>query len=99
MALEPLRVVVTGGAGFIGSWVVDAMVEAGHHVIALDNLSRGRAANVNPRAQLVEADLVTSDLDALFADLQPQVISHHAAQASVPGSTADPVHDAMLNVV
>ena len=99
MPTGPQRVLVTGGAGFIGSWVVDAMVDAGHDVVALDNLSHGRRPNVSPRARLVEADLLSSDLDALFAEVRPQVISHHAAQASVPGSTADPVHDATLNVV
>jgi UDP-glucose 4-epimerase len=99
MSTQSRRVLVTGGAGFIGSWVVDAMVDAGHEVVALDNLSRGKKGNLNPRARFVEADLVTSDLGAILAEVRPEVISHHAAQASVPGSTADPVNDATLNVV
>jgi UDP-glucose 4-epimerase len=94
-----VRVLVTGGAGFIGSHVVDAMLEASHEVVALDNLATGRQDNVDPRARFARADLLRDDLEALFAELKPEVISHHAAQASVGGSTADPVHDASLNVV
>src|SRR5579884_1223403 len=75
------------------------MVEAGHDVAALDNLSHGRRDYVNPKARLIVADLLTSDLDAILADFEPEAISHHAAQASVGGSTADPVNDAQLNVV
>jgi UDP-glucose 4-epimerase len=94
-----MRVMVTGGAGFIGSHVVDAMLDAGHDAFQLDNLATGSERNLNPRARFVRCDLLKDDLDALFAELRPEVISHHAAQASVPGSTANPVHDATLNVV
>ena len=94
-----MRVLVTGGAGFIGSHVVDAMLEAGHDVFQLDNLATGNERNLNPRARFVRCDLLKDDVDALFAELRPEVISHHAAQASVPGSTMNPVHDATLNVV
>jgi UDP-glucose 4-epimerase len=94
-----VRVLVTGGAGFIGAHVVDAMLDAGHDVAALDNLATGKQTNLNARARLVRADLVNDDLDPLFAELKSDAISHHAAQASVGGSTANPVHDATLNVV
>lgn len=99
MPAQPQRVLVTGGAGFIGSWVVDAMVAAGHEVVALDDLSHGKREYVNPKARLIEADLLSADLEAIVADVKPSAISHHAAQASVGGSTADPVHDAQVNVV
>ena len=92
-----MRVLVTGGAGFIGSHVVDAMVVAGHDVTALDNLKTGKRRNLNPAARFVEADLLKDDLEAVLQGVD--VISHHAAQASVGGSTADPVYDATLNVV
>jgi UDP-glucose 4-epimerase len=92
-----VRVLVTGGAGFVGSHVVDAMLEAGHEVTALDNLRTGKRRNLNPRARFVEADLLKDDLEPILAGIE--AISHHAAQASVGGSTANPVYDATLNVV
>jgi UDP-glucose 4-epimerase len=95
----PLRCLVTGGAGFIGSHVVDALVEAGHQVLALDNLATGKRAQLNPAASFVEADLRDADLDALLADFRPEVVLHQAAQASVPASVHDPLDDASVNVV
>lgn len=89
------HVVVTGGAGFIGSHVVDAFVERGCRVTVVDNLSSGDRRNVNPRAQFVEADIRDVDLKAL----KPDIVSHHAAQMDVRKSVADPVYDANINVV
>lgn len=92
-----MRILVTGGAGFIGSHVVDAYVEAGHDVQVIDNLSTGRRANVNRDATLHEIDLRGREIENVFAKFQPEVVNHFAAQASVKLSTGDPVHDLEVN--
>ncbi|MDQ2908853.1 MAG: GDP-mannose 4,6-dehydratase [Candidatus Eremiobacteraeota bacterium] len=97
-----MRIIVTGGAGFIGSHVVDAYVERGHEVLVVDNLwshGGGRRENVNPRATFVEADIRDDALARLFTDFRPDIVSHHAAQHSVAISTRDPVFDAQVNVL
>jgi UDP-glucose 4-epimerase len=93
------RAAVTGGAGFIGSWVVDQYLEAGYEVLAIDVKSRDQAQHVSPRAAYAQVDLRDGDVERVLCDFRPDVVSHHAAQASVPGSVADPVHDVMTNVV
>ncbi len=94
-----MRVLVTGGAGFIGSHIVDRLVEEGHEVVVVDDLSSGLTANVNPHARLVDIDICAPELLELAASFRPEVISHWAAQASVPGSVSDPERDATVNVV
>src|SRR5438128_2114370 len=89
------HVLVTGGAGFIGSHVVDAYLERGWRVSIIDNLSTGDRRNVNPGAEFHEADIRGVNL----ADLRPDVISHHAAQMDVRRSVSDPVFDADVNVI
>ena len=89
------HVLVTGGAGFIGSHVVDAYLERGWRVSIIDNLSTGDRGNVNPGAEFHEADIRGVNL----ADLRPDVISHHAAQMDVRRSVSDPVFDADVNVI
>jgi UDP-glucose 4-epimerase len=93
------RAAVTGGAGFIGSWVVDQYLEAGYEVLAIDVKPRAEARNLNPGAAYAEIDLRDGDLEGPLRDFRPDVISHHGAQSSVPSSVADPVRDAMINVV
>ncbi len=93
------RVLVTGGAGFIGSHVVDLLVEQGHAVAVVDNLSTGRRENVNPQAQFFLADIGSPDLAAVFDAVRPQAVVHLAAQASVPVSVADPARDAAVNIL
>ena len=91
---------MTGGAGFIGSHVVDAYVAEGHEVAILDNLSTGREENVNREAQLHRADV--RDLEQVqkaLATFKPEIVNHHAAQSEVPKSVADPGYDALVNVV
>jgi UDP-glucose 4-epimerase len=94
-----MRILVTGGAGFIGSHVVDAFVEAGHDVSVLDNLSTGNAAWVNPGARLHTTDLRSARLAEVFETERPEVVAHLAAQASVGRSVVDPVFDASVNVM
>ena len=95
-----MKILVTGGAGFIGSHVVDAYVSAGHDVAVLDNFSTGRDDNVNPDAQVHRVDV--RDLDRVqtaIGSFKPDVVNHHAAQSEVPKSVADPGYDALVNVV
>lgn len=93
------RVLITGGAGFIGSHVVDLLLAEGHKVAVVDNLSTGRRENVNPQADFFLADIGSPDLAAVFDAVQPQAVVHLAAQASVPASVADPARDAAVNVL
>jgi len=94
-----MRILVTGGAGFIGSHVVDAYVHAGHEVWVLDDLSRGTRANVNPRAQFVRMDLRSPELKDLMATGAFDCVNHHAAQIDVRASVVDPARDAMINIL
>jgi UDP-glucose 4-epimerase len=95
-----LKILVTGGAGFIGSHVVDAYVTAGHEVAVLDNLATGREDNVNPDARLHRVDVRdAAEVSSVIAAFGPEVVNHHAAQAEVPKSVADPGYDALVNVV
>ncbi len=93
-----MKIIVTGGAGFIGSHVVDAYVEEGHEVHVVDNLSSGRMENVNSRAQFYNIDVRSPDFKRLIKEVSPEVINHHAAQISVPESVRDPLTDADINI-
>ncbi|HEV2413571.1 MAG TPA: NAD-dependent epimerase/dehydratase family protein [Candidatus Dormibacteraeota bacterium] len=95
-----MKILVTGGAGFIGSHVVDAYVAAGHEVAVLDNLATGREDNVNSAAQFHRADIRDlAQVQKVIAAFKPDVVNHHAAQSEVPKSVADPGNDAAVNVV
>ena len=95
-----MRILVTGGAGFIASHVADGYVAAGHEVAILDNLSTGHREQVNPAAKFYEVDLrePAAVLGAL-QDFRPEIVNHHAAQASVAISVKEPVLDASINVL
>jgi UDP-glucose 4-epimerase len=93
-----VRAIVTGGAGFIGSHVADALVARGEEVHVLDNLTSGRRENVPKGARLHEGD-IRSDADAVFDDVRPEACFHLAAQADVRVSVDDPVYDADVNVL
>ena len=94
-----MKALVTGGAGFIGSHVVDAFVDAGHDVVVVDDLSTGRRANLNPAATFHEIDVRDPALRQVFEEERPDVVSHHAAQVDVRRSVADPTFDAQVNVL
>ena len=94
------RALVTGGAGFIGSHVVDAYIEAGLDVVVVDNLATGSRENLTSAARLYEVDIRDgAALDRVFAAERPEIVSHQAAQASVRGSMEDPARDAAINVL
>lgn len=94
-----MKILVTGGAGFIGSHLVDALVARGEEVLIIDDLSTGKREYVNPKAQFVERDIcMTAALDVMRA-FKPEVIFHLAAQKSVPESLKHPRKDAEINLV
>jgi UDP-glucose 4-epimerase len=97
---SPGTAVVTGGAGFIGSHVVELLLGEGYHVRVLDDLSTGTRANLRPDVRLDVLDISDRDaLDAAIDDARPAVVFHLAAQASVTRSVAEPVRDCEVNVV
>ncbi|OGL74518.1 hypothetical protein A3E39_00660 [Candidatus Uhrbacteria bacterium RIFCSPHIGHO2_12_FULL_60_25] len=93
------HILVTGGAGFIGSHLVDALLQAGHEVTVIDILSDRNRGNLNPKARNVNADLTKLETIGIVEALAPDVIFHFAGNASVPKSVADPVMDMEINYV
>jgi UDP-glucose 4-epimerase len=95
-----MKILVTGGAGFIGSNVVDALVKDGHEVIVLDNLSTGKEENINPEVKFYNIDLLDIEsLEFVFREFKPDVVNHHAAQIDVRKSVEDPAFDAETNII
>jgi UDP-glucose 4-epimerase len=97
-----MNILVTGGAGFIGSHVVDALIGAGHHVSIVDNLwerGGGKIENINPNATFYKVDICEDALSEVFQKEKPEVVCHLAAQHSVKISTEDPAHDANVNIL
>ena len=93
-----MKILVTGGAGFIGSNVVDGYIRAGHEVLILDNLYTGKRFNVNPQARFYELDIRSPEAAEVIVREKPDVLNHHAAQMSVPASVTDPGFDADVNI-
>jgi UDP-glucose 4-epimerase len=93
-----MRILVTGGAGFIGSHVVDAYVQAGHEVFVVDDLSSGKRENVHPQAHFMHADIQDVAVRHLIVREEIEVLNHHAAQMDVRRSVADPLFDARVNI-
>jgi len=94
-----VKALVTGGAGFIGSHVVDRLLASAHEVDIIDNLSTGRPAHANPAARLHVTDIRSARLAAVFGEARPEVVVHLAAQMDVRRSVADPIFDASVNVL
>lgn len=94
-----MNIIVTGGAGFIGSHLVDRLLADQHEVLVIDNLSTGSRDNVNSKAQFVEMDIRSAELESLFKEFKPQYVFHEAAQTMVPISMADPALDCDVNLM
>ncbi len=94
-----MKVLVTGGAGFIGSHIVEALLAAKHEVVVIDNLSSGKKENLPSEVPLYEVDITDSVIDNVIKESKPQVIIHQAAQVAVPVSLRDPLFDANVNIM
>ncbi len=94
-----MKVLVTGGAGFIGSHLVDALIERGDEVVVIDNLSTGCRENINPQAKLHELNVGDPGIAEIFERERPDIVSHHAAQIDLRRSVAEPLFDAQENIL
>jgi len=95
-----MKVLVTGGAGLIASHIVDRLIEAGHEVVIIDDLSTGRRENLNPRARFYQLDIRDAEgLAHVFSQERPDIVNHHAAQTDVTRSMRDPSFDAQVNIL
>ncbi|MBI2047054.1 NAD-dependent epimerase/dehydratase family protein [Candidatus Pacearchaeota archaeon] len=95
-----MKILLTGGAGFIGSHVADRFIELGYDVVIVDNLSSGKRQNINKKAGFYEADITDSArLKEIFEKEKPDIVNHHAAQAFVSKSVSEPQFDAKVNII
>jgi UDP-glucose 4-epimerase len=95
-----VKILITGGAGFIGSHIGDKLAEMGNRVIIVDDLSAGKEENINPQASFYKLDIRDREsLERVFAQEQPEIVNHHAAQTDVRRSMQDPIFDAQVNVL
>jgi UDP-glucose 4-epimerase len=95
-----MKILITGGAGFIASHVADAYIELGHEVVIIDNLSTGNLKNLNSRAKFIEADITDQEkIQAIIRAEKPEVINHHAAHIQVGYSVKNPQFDAENNII
>ncbi|MBI4847213.1 MAG: SDR family oxidoreductase [Nitrospirae bacterium] len=97
--MKKSNILVTGGAGFIGSHIVDLLIDDGHEVIVVDNLSSGNENNLNKRARLFKLDIQDAGLEQIFREERPEYVIHQAAQIDVRHSVADPIYDASVNIL
>lgn len=94
-----MKICVTGGAGFIGSHVAEAYINAGHDVVILDDLSTGKEENIPQGATFIKCDITTDDLRSIFERERFDVLNHHAANMELRVSVEDPAHDARINIL
>ncbi|MFQ5824442.1 MAG: NAD-dependent epimerase/dehydratase family protein [bacterium] len=94
-----MKILVTGGAGFIGSHIVDAYIRLDHDIVVVDDLSMGRKENINPKAKFFQLDIQNDQIGDIFAEYHFDVVNHHAAQMDVRKSVSDPKFDAQVNVI
>ncbi len=94
-----MKILVTGGAGFIASHIVDAYIKAGHQVVVIDDLSTGSVDNLNPQADFYKDDIGSANIERIFEKYRFDVVSHHAAQINVRTSLRDPQFDARVNIL
>lgn len=93
-----MRVLVTGGAGFIASHLVDALLRKGHDVVVVDDLSSGREENLNSPSRFYRLDICSPDMQKVFHEEKPELVIHHAAQIDVRRSVTNPEEDARINI-
>jgi len=93
-----MKILVTGGAGFIGSNVVDAYIDRGYGVVVVDDLSCGKKENLNKKAKFYRLDICDRALEGIFEKERIDIVNHHAAQVDVRRSIADPTFDARVNI-
>ncbi|MCK4257399.1 MAG: SDR family oxidoreductase [Halanaerobiales bacterium] len=94
-----MNILVTGGAGFIGSNIVDELIELGKKVVVIDNLSTGKLENLNPKAKFYQMDILSSDIQEVFKTEKITHVIHHAAQIDVRRSMQEPVFDGQNNIL
>jgi UDP-glucose 4-epimerase len=94
-----MKVLVTGGAGFIGSHIVDGLIEDKYEVVVVDDLSTGREENIHKKAKFYKLDIQNPKLEEIFQKEKPDYVNHHAAQKDVRVSVSDPILDAKINIL
>ncbi|MBN2028945.1 GDP-mannose 4,6-dehydratase [bacterium] len=94
-----MKILITGGAGFIGSHIVDGFLNDGHEVVVVDNMTMGRFENINPKAKFYLMDIRSKELEKMFEREKIDIVCHQAAQMDIRKSVADPVYDADVNIL
>lgn len=93
------KILITGGAGFIGSHIADEFIKKEYEVIIVDNLTTGQEKNINSKARFYNCDITSAELEQIFSAETPEIVIHLAAQVSVPNATKDPIGDAHINII